>query len=56
VVLDTSDGVRERCAINLDLLATIDQSRLVERIAALPSQRMYEVFEAIRQAFDMPDV
>jgi mRNA interferase MazF len=51
VWLDEIDGMKEPCAINLDLIQTVSKDRLGSYITHLSEDRMTEVFEAIRFAF-----
>jgi len=50
VLLEASDGVPRRCAINLDSIGTIPKSLLRARICALDSEKMRRVRDAIRFA------
>jgi mRNA interferase MazF len=55
VVLEPdADSVPERCAVTLDNIATVEQMLLVQRLTALTTDRMNEVWEAVHFAFDMP--
>jgi mRNA interferase MazF len=54
VVLSTADGVAQACAVSLDNIITLPQHCLSRYITRLSAERMNEVFEAIRQAFDLP--
>jgi len=47
VVLGPADGVPRTCAINLDHIQTVPQSRLGALVATLPTARMQEVREAL---------
>ena len=47
VVLDSDDGVPQRCAINLDHLQTVSKDRLGGLVATLPAARMVEVRDAL---------
>ena len=47
VVLDSDDGVPQRCAINLDHLQTVSKDRLGGLLATLPAARMVEVRDAL---------
>lgn len=55
VDLDVSDGLPSVCAVSLDNILTIPQSSLDRPIAQLSEERMDDVFEAIRCAFEMHD-
>lgn len=48
VVLDTDDGMKGRCAVNLHNVVTISQERVGRRVARLGSERMREVCAALR--------
>jgi mRNA-degrading endonuclease toxin of MazEF toxin-antitoxin module len=52
--LEPADGVPTSCAIILDNIFTIQRSALEETIALLSREKMFLVFAAIRNAFDMP--
>ena len=47
VVLDTDDGMKQPCAINLHNIVTVAKSELGRRVAALGDQRMRDVCGAI---------
>ena len=47
VVLDSDDGVPQRCAINLDHVQTVSKDRLGGLVATLPAARMVEVRDAL---------
>lgn len=48
VILDVDDGMKGRCAVNLDNTVTLAQVRLGRRVAALSAERMEEVSAALR--------
>ena len=48
VVLDTGDGMKGSCAVNLHNAVTISQVRLGRRVASLGPGRMQEVCAALR--------
>lgn len=48
VLLDTSDGMKARCAVNLHNAVTISQARLGNRVASLSASRMHQVCQALR--------
>ncbi len=48
VLLNTEDGMKGTCAINLHNLVTLSQDRLVRRVTSLSTERMQEVCVAIR--------
>ena len=47
VPLDESDGMKGRCAINLDHVQTVDRGRIGARITAIDPHRMVEVRRAL---------
>ena len=47
VILDISDGMKGRCAVNLHNAVTIAQSRLGRRVSGLSAARMGEVCSAL---------
>ncbi len=55
VLLDRSDGMPQRCAINLDIMATILNSRIIpgSRQTALTFFKMREVERAIHLALNI---
>jgi mRNA interferase MazF len=50
--LGPDDGVPEACVASFDNITTIDKRGFVERICALPPNRMPEVCRALRIAVD----
>jgi mRNA interferase MazF len=52
VWLDEDDGMKEVCAVNLDNIQTVQKEKLGKVITHLSEDRMNEVFEAIKFAFD----
>ena len=50
VILDTEDGMKRRCAVNLHNVVTVAQGRLSRRVAGLSATRMEEVCAALRFA------
>jgi mRNA interferase MazF len=48
VILDTGDGMKGHCAVNLHNAVTITQARLGRRVGSLSAARMEEVCEALR--------
>ena len=48
VILDTDDGMKNRCAVNLHNAVTVSQERLGKRVASLSYHRMQEVCAALR--------
>jgi len=53
VLLGQEDGMPTGCAVNLDNILTIPQSRLTERIATLSDDKMRAVEKAIAFALDL---
>ncbi len=53
VVLDVGDGMKERSAVNLDDINTIDKSRLIDYVITLTPAKMAEVERAIKFALDL---
>ena len=51
VILTEEDGMREVCALNLDLIQTVPRNKLGSQIIHLTEERTTEVFEAIKFAF-----
>jgi mRNA interferase MazF len=56
VPLDEKDGLPKACVINVDTMATIRKSLLVERIGALRADKIQAVNEAIKFALGMEGV
>lgn len=54
VVLGPADGMARRCAVSCDNIHTLRVQYLDRAVAELSPERMSEVFQAIRNAFDMP--
>ena len=48
VILDTGDGMKGRCAVNLHNAVTVSQARLGRRVSNLSAARMQEVCAALR--------
>jgi mRNA interferase MazF len=48
VILDTGDGMKGHCAVNLHNAVTVAQARLGRRVGNLSAARMEEVCEALR--------
>jgi mRNA interferase MazF len=48
VVLDTEDGMKAPCAVNLHNAITVSQQRIGRRVARLEARRMHEVCLALR--------
>jgi len=48
VILDTDDGMKGPCAVNLHNAVTVAQARLQRRVGRLSAQRMQQVCAAIR--------
>lgn len=53
VVLDEADGMKRRCAVNLDHLITVPRSRLGRRVAGVTPSRLAEVASAIVFALEL---
>jgi mRNA interferase MazF len=53
VYLDERDGLRHPSAANLDAIATIRRSLLVEKLSTLNSNRMRDIEQAIHRALGM---
>jgi mRNA interferase MazF len=54
VLIGPSDGIDKKCAITLDNIHTIGTQYLEKFVAELSADKMSEVFQGIREAFDMP--
>jgi mRNA interferase MazF len=52
VWLDENDGVSQICAVNADNIHTVRKDKLRNYITHLSEERMDEIFEAIKFAFD----
>jgi mRNA interferase MazF len=52
VWLDENDGMSQICAVNTDNIHTVQKDKLRNYITQLSEERMNEVFEAIKFAFD----
>ncbi|MGI8468378.1 MAG: type II toxin-antitoxin system PemK/MazF family toxin [Pyrinomonadaceae bacterium] len=52
VLLTEDDGVSEICVLNVDWIQTVPKTKLRGYITHLSDERMNEVFEAIKFAFD----
>jgi len=55
IVLDASDGMPKRCAINLDQIQLVPKHRIGDRIATLGAARMTEVEVATMIALGIRD-
>lgn len=53
VILDEHDGMKRRCAVNLDHVITVPRARLGRLIANVPAHRLAEIAESIRFALDL---
>lgn len=53
VLLGPEDGMPTRCVVNLDDIATIPKSKLLERITRLSEDKMKAVGKAIAFALDL---
>jgi mRNA interferase MazF len=56
VVLDEEDGMKRRCAVNLDHVMTLPRGRLGRRVATLGHARLEEVARAIAFALDFDEM
>ncbi len=52
LALDESDGMPKQCVASMDNIRVIPKSRLVSRLAALPTHRMDELCLALRTAVE----
>jgi mRNA interferase MazF len=48
VILDTEDGMKSPCAVNLHNLVTVSHRRLGRRVGSLSEERMRNVCSAVR--------
>jgi mRNA interferase MazF len=55
LILDPSDGMPARCAINLDDISTLPKVLIRQRITALSMEKIRQVDEAIRFALALTD-
>jgi len=53
VLLDEGDGLVQRCAVNLDTLATIRKSILIKRICSLRQEKIEKINQAIKFALSL---
>ncbi|MBA3397201.1 MAG: type II toxin-antitoxin system PemK/MazF family toxin [Deltaproteobacteria bacterium] len=53
VVLDETDGIKRRCAVNLDHLITVPRQRLGRRVASISEGRLVEVAHAVVFALEL---
>ncbi len=56
VWLDAGDGMTEECAVTLDNIQTVQKEKLGKVIAHLSAERIKEVCEAIKTAFDFKNL
>jgi len=54
VELTTDDGLFEQCWVSLDNIQTVPQYLFERKLAHLGAIRMSQIFEAVRDAFEMP--
>lgn len=47
IVLEVADGMKRRCAANLDHVMTVPRSRLGRRVAGLPPSRLADACRAL---------
>ena len=52
VWLDEEDGLNELCAVNLDNIQTVQKEKLGKVLTNVSAERMQEIFEAIKIAFN----
>jgi mRNA interferase MazF len=55
VRLTVADGVRRECAATADNIGTFHKRVFRHRVGTLSASKMYDIFRALRAAFDMPD-
>ena len=55
VWLDDSDGMSEECVVNLTNIQTVLKEKIRSYVTHLSDERMQEVFEAIKFAFDFDE-
>ena len=53
VALDENDGMPKKCVINLDTIATIRKSLLLERICSLRPAKVLQLNQALKFALDL---
>jgi mRNA interferase MazF len=53
VVLDQDDGMREVCAVNCDIIATVFNSTLTRYVTRLSKEKMRQVERAVHEALGM---
>lgn len=53
VKLGKQEGLKKDCVASLDDIQTIRKARLLERLTALPEEKMSQVAEAVRFALDL---
>ena len=51
VWLDESDGMSKPCLINIDHIQTVSKDKIGEYLSHIESEKLNEVFEAIKFAF-----
>lgn len=54
IELTPDDGLSDICWVSLDNIQTVPQHLLERQLCQLGALRMSQVFEAIREAFEMP--
>jgi mRNA interferase MazF len=50
VILDTDDGMPERCALSFDNIVTMPKGQLTSRVCKLPVDRLQAVCQALQAA------
>jgi mRNA interferase MazF len=53
VVLDETDGMKKRCAVNLDHVITVPRARLGRRLTTLPPLRLTAIAHAVAFALEL---
>lgn len=53
VVIDEADGMKKRCAVNLDHVVTVPRSRLGRRVATLTGRRLHAIAHAVAFALEL---
>ena len=53
IVLGAEEGLRETCFANAETIATLAQSRLLNRAGALSAEKIAALDEALRYALDL---
>jgi mRNA interferase MazF len=56
IVLNEEDGMKRRCAVNLDHVITIPRARLGRRVSILRTSRLEEIARAIAFALEFDEL